>query len=65
MATQLEYALMAGAAYVSTRADINKIPVPRGNDMLFGDEELTPGGTAGDDFLDGGAGCSTLLKQAA
>ena len=30
MATQPEYALMAGAAYISTRADINQIPAPQG-----------------------------------
>ena len=30
MATELEYALMAGAAYFSTRAPINQFPVPTG-----------------------------------
>src|SRR3990167_9139294 len=30
MATTIEYALMAGASYVSTRPDINKFPVPQG-----------------------------------
>ncbi len=30
MATQIEYALMAGASYVSTRPEINRFPVPQG-----------------------------------
>jgi hypothetical protein len=30
MATDIEYALMAGASYISTRADINQFPVPDG-----------------------------------
>ena len=30
MATQLEYALMAGAAYASTRGSVNEIPAPQG-----------------------------------
>jgi Ca2+-binding RTX toxin-like protein len=30
MATVIEYALMAGAAYISSRADINKFPIPQG-----------------------------------
>ncbi|MBI5007088.1 MAG: hypothetical protein HZB95_08165 [Nitrosomonadales bacterium] len=30
MATTIEYALMAGASYISTRADINKFPIPQG-----------------------------------
>lgn len=30
MVTTLEYALMAGAAYISTRPDINKFPIPQG-----------------------------------
>lgn len=30
MATDIEYALMAGASYISTRPDINKFPVPQG-----------------------------------
>ena len=29
MTTTIEYALMAGASYISTRADINKFPVPQ------------------------------------
>lgn len=29
MATAIEYALMAGASYISTRSDINKFPVPK------------------------------------
>ncbi|MDP1634177.1 MAG: hypothetical protein Q8L69_05800, partial [Gallionellaceae bacterium] len=33
MATTIEYALMAGASYISTRADINKFPVPQGWDV--------------------------------
>ena len=30
MTTAIEYALMAGASYISTRADINKFPIPQG-----------------------------------
>lgn len=30
MTTQIEYALMAGAAYIDTRALINQLPVPQG-----------------------------------
>ena len=30
MTTAIEYALMAGASYISTRPDINKFPVPQG-----------------------------------
>ena len=30
MATDLEYALMAGDAYISTRSDRNQFPVPQG-----------------------------------
>ena len=30
MATTIEYALMAGASYISTRPDINKFPIPQG-----------------------------------
>jgi hypothetical protein len=30
MATELEYALMAGGAYFSTRAPINQFPIPAG-----------------------------------
>src|SRR3989344_8154400 len=30
MTTTIEYALMAGASYISTRADINQFPVPDG-----------------------------------
>lgn len=30
MANAIEYALMAGASYLSTRSDINKFPVPQG-----------------------------------
>lgn len=30
MTTAIEYALMAGASYISTRADINQFPVPDG-----------------------------------
>lgn len=28
MESQIEYALMSGAAYFSTRADVNKFPIP-------------------------------------
>lgn len=28
MATLIDYALMAGVSYISTRADINKFPIP-------------------------------------
>jgi len=30
MATDIEYALMAGASYISTRWEINQFPVPEG-----------------------------------
>ena len=30
MATEIEYALMAGAAYISTRSEINRFPAPQG-----------------------------------
>lgn len=30
MTTAIEYALMAGASYISNRSDINKFPVPAG-----------------------------------
>ena len=30
MTIQIEYALMAGASYISTRAGINRFPVPQG-----------------------------------
>lgn len=30
MADSIQYALMAGASYISTRSDINKFPVPEG-----------------------------------
>ena len=30
MATLIDYALMSGASYISTRADINRFPVPQG-----------------------------------
>ena len=30
MATALEYALMAGSAYISNRPEVNRIPVPSG-----------------------------------
>ncbi|MCR4345789.1 MAG: hypothetical protein NUV55_01080 [Sulfuricaulis sp.] len=36
MASTHEYALMAGAAYISTRDDINKIPVPLGWEEVLG-----------------------------
>lgn len=28
MTTNIEYALMAGASYISTRPDVNKFPIP-------------------------------------
>lgn len=30
MVTKFEYALMAGASYISTRFEINKLPIPQG-----------------------------------
>jgi hypothetical protein len=30
MATEIEYALMAGASYISTRSEVNQFPVPDG-----------------------------------
>jgi hypothetical protein len=30
MATEIEYALMAGTSYVSTRSEINRFPAPQG-----------------------------------
>lgn len=30
MTTQIEYALLAGASYISTRAGINRFPIPQG-----------------------------------
>lgn len=30
MTTAIEYALMAGAAYISNRADVNQFPIPVG-----------------------------------
>ena len=30
MATAIEYALMAGRSYISTRADVNLFPIPAG-----------------------------------
>ena len=30
MITTIEYALLAGASYISTRPDINNFPVPQG-----------------------------------
>lgn len=30
MANAIEYALMAGASYISNRADIHKFPIPQG-----------------------------------
>jgi hypothetical protein len=35
MTTAIEYALMAGASYISTRPDVNKFPVPQGWTEFF------------------------------
>lgn len=35
MATTIEYALMAGASYISTRSLINRFPVPQGWAAFF------------------------------
>ncbi len=34
MATAIQYALMAGASYISTRAPINRFPIPEGWDVV-------------------------------
>ncbi|HLC44634.1 MAG TPA: hypothetical protein VJK50_02220 [Patescibacteria group bacterium] len=34
MATTIEYALLAGASYYDTRADINRFPIPKDWDLL-------------------------------
>jgi len=34
MATTIEYALMAGASYRDTRADINRFPIPSGWNLV-------------------------------
>jgi hypothetical protein len=50
MTTAIEYALMAGASYISNRPDINKFPIPTGweaipnshsNDPLTGFEAVS------------------------
>ena len=43
MATQLELALMAGGAYVSTRSDINRLPTPASWVKLTGDPDKVTG----------------------
>lgn len=35
MTTAIEYALMAGASYITTRPDINKFPIPQGWTPFF------------------------------
>jgi len=44
MTTEIEYALMAGASYISTRAGINSFPVPEGWLEKIDKRELQPSG---------------------
>lgn len=53
MATAIEYALMSGASYISTRADINKFPVPEGWTESIEDRQKEPGGFEATYFTNG------------
>jgi len=44
MVTEIEYALMAGASYISTRSAVNKFPVPDGWIESIDDREAAPSG---------------------
>jgi hypothetical protein len=44
MATAVEYALMAGASYISTRPDVNKFPVPDGWVEAVDERKTKPSG---------------------
>ena len=44
MATEIEYALMAGVSYVSTRAEINRFPAPQGWLESIDDRRQLPSG---------------------
>jgi hypothetical protein len=53
MATEVEYALMAGASYISTRAEINRFPVPEGWLESIDDRRQLPSGFESTYFIRG------------
>ena len=44
MTTAIEYALMAGASYISTRAEVNRFPVPDGWLEMVDERRSLPSG---------------------
>lgn len=57
MATTIEYALMAGRAYLSTRGKINWFPVPDGwTEFFHVPDPNVPDFQATDGFADPGSG---------
>jgi hypothetical protein len=53
MANAIEYALMAGASYISNRADINKFPAPEGWTESVEDRRNKPSGFEATYFTNG------------
>ena len=53
MATDIQYALMAGASYISTRSDVNKFPVPDGWVESIEDRQKKPSGFEATYFQNG------------
>lgn len=54
MATIIEYALMAGASYISTRAEINQFPIPDGwQETIIGRRALSSSGFEANSYTNG------------
>jgi len=53
MPTSVQYALMAGASYISTRPDVNQFPVPEGWNITK--KEALPSGFEAATFINGGS----------
>ena len=53
MATAIEFALMSGASYISTRADINRFPVPKNWTEIIDKREDHPSGFEATVFQNG------------
>lgn len=51
--TTIEYALMAGASYISNRAEVNQFPVPNGWLEIINEREIKPSGFEATYFVKG------------
>lgn len=50
---EINYALMAGASYISTRAEINRFPVPSGWQEMVDERTTKPSGFEATSFTNG------------